>query len=163
LEFRLNQTFVSGLIRIATVAAGLATGLSLSHVLEIPGKHSLTPLEFVHVQHSFYGGYAIFGAIAWIFSSVAGLVAGFVFYKIDKALATYLFIACAGFLICLGIFAFFLNYYNHLIAGWSTVFPADWQKVRNHWEISHAVVFIFSTTSFLAFLHAYGIIKLNRL
>jgi hypothetical protein len=157
------KTFLSSLIRIATVVAGLAAGLSLSHVLEIPGKHSLTSLEFVHVQHSFYGGYAILGAIAWLFSSVVGLVAGFVFYKINKSLAIYSFIACGGFLICLGIFVFFLNYYNHLIAGWRTVFPANWQKVRNHWEISHAVVFIFSTVSFIAFLYAYGIIKLNRL
>ena len=58
------KPFLSGIIKIATVVSGLAAGLSLSHVLEIPGKYSLTALEFVHVQHSFYGGYAIFGAAA---------------------------------------------------------------------------------------------------
>lgn len=116
---------LSNIILIAIIVSGLSAGLSLSHVLEIPGKHRLTQLEFVHVQHYFYGGYAIFGAIAWVFCSVAGLIAGLVFYKINKLLAVYSFIASGGFIICLIIFAFFLNKYNQMIASWSTVLPED--------------------------------------
>ncbi len=126
---------------------------------EIPGKHRLTQLEFVHVQHNFYGGYAIFGAIAWVFCSVAGLIAGFVFFTINKLLAVYSFIASSGFITCLIIFAFFLNKYNQMIASWSTVLPEDWETIRNYWELCHTVVFVISTVSFIAFTLAYSVIK----
>lgn len=156
------KQLLSNIILIAIIVSGLSAGLSLSHVLEIPGKHRLTQMEFVHVQHNFYGGYAIFGAIAWVFCSVAGLIAGFAFYKINKSLAVYYFIASGGFIICLIIFAFFLNKYNQMIASWSTIIPADWETIRNHWELCHTVVFVISAVSFIAFTLAYGVIKSNR-
>ena len=139
-------------LKIATILSGLSAGLSLSHVLEIPGKHSLTALEFVHVHHTFYGGYAIFGAITWIFCSITGLIGGFKFYKINRKVSVYSFIASAAFIICIAIFIFFLNHYNHLIAGWNTVLPQGWQTIRNRWELSHAIVFVSSIFSFILFL-----------
>jgi hypothetical protein len=149
-------------IKIAAILAGLSAGLSLSHVLEIPGKHSLTELEFVHVHHTFYGGYAIFGSIAWIFCSVTGLIAGFNFYKINRQVSVYSFIASATFIICIAIFILFLNHYNQLIAQWDSILPPDWESVRNRWELGHTMVFVFNTISFILFLNVYGIVKLNH-
>ncbi len=156
------KQLLSNIILIAIIVSGLSAGLSFSHVLEIPGKHSLTALEFIHVQHSFYGGYAVFGGIAWVFCSLVGLIAGFVFYKTKKTLAVYSFIASGVFIICLIIFAFFLNKYNQMIASWSTVVPANWETIRNHWELCHTVVFVISTVSFIAFTLAYSVIKSER-
>jgi hypothetical protein len=157
------KPFFIFLIKSAVILGGLSAGLSLSHVLEIPGKHSLTGLEFVHVHHTFYGGYAIFGAIAWIFGSVTGLIIGSKFYKINKQAAVYSFIASAALMICIGIFVLFLNHYNQLIAKWENILPADWESIRNRWELSHAIVFVFSTISFILFLKVYGIVKLSHL
>ena len=157
-----KDSFFSVVILIATILSGLSAGLALSHVLEIPGKHSLTAMEFLDVQHHFYGGYAIFGAIAWLYCSLAGLIAGFVFYKNNKPLEVNTFIAAGGFIICLFIFFFFLNHYNQLIAGWTTSVPSEWQTIRNHWEISHSLVFVISTISFIAFINSYQIIKTTQ-
>ncbi len=63
------------LMMVNTVLVGLSAGLSLSHLLEAPGKHSLTGAEFLQVQHTFYGGYAIFGAVVWIVAPILSLVA----------------------------------------------------------------------------------------
>ena len=63
---------IFAMVKIPVILAGLSAGLSLSHVLEIPGKHGLTALESVHVHHTFYGGYAIFASAAWIYCSAAG-------------------------------------------------------------------------------------------
>ena len=146
-------------VKIPVILAGLSAGLSLSHVLEIPGKHRLTALEFVHVHHTFYGGYAIFGAAAWIYCSAAGLIAGLKFYKINKRISGYSFSAAAAFIICIAIFGFFLNHYNQLIRAWNDVLPENWKSIRNHWEVSHIVVFVFTTVSFILFLNAYGLIN----
>ncbi len=59
------KQLLSNIILIAIIVSGLSAGLSLSHVLEIPGKHRLTQLEFVHVQHNFLWGLCNICRQAW--------------------------------------------------------------------------------------------------
>jgi membrane-bound metal-dependent hydrolase YbcI (DUF457 family) len=106
------------------------------------------------VQHTFYPGYAAFGAIAWIYGVVAGVIAGASLRKTNVRAAKYSFAAAAGFVLSLGIFFIFLNGYNQLIAGWQSDPPAGWEVVRNHWEMSHSIVFILGMSSFICFLMA---------
>ena len=49
---------------VSLLCAAVALGLTLTHDLEIAGKHSLDGAEWLHVQHTFYGGFAIVGGIA---------------------------------------------------------------------------------------------------
>jgi hypothetical protein len=49
---------------VSLLCAAVALGLTLTHDLEIAGKHSLSGAEWFHVHHTFYGGFAIVGGIA---------------------------------------------------------------------------------------------------
>jgi hypothetical protein len=145
------------LVKAAAIFIGLSAGLSLCHVLEVPGKHTLTGLEFAHVQQTFYGGFAIFGAVSWIYGITAGLIEGFAFHKTNKSIAVYSFMASASLSVCLIIYYFFLKKYNLQISSWRNSLSPDWQAIRNNWELCHVIVFIFSTISFLFFLNSYGL------
>lgn len=143
------------ILLIATVLSGLSAGLSLSHVLEIPGKHSLNGQEFLQVQHTFYGGYAIFGAVAWILIILISLFVGIRLFNLRRPVAILCLSAAVCFLIALGIFGVFLSHYNGLIANWQpATLPHNWQTVRDHWEVSHVVVFALSTAAFIALVRA---------
>jgi hypothetical protein len=109
-------------------------------VLEIPGKHRLSANEFLHVHHTFYLGYAVFGAIAWVYGVVVGLMAGYILRKINRRAARLSFLGALGFVFSLVIFFIFLKQYNGLIAGWASDPPAIWTSVRNRWEMSHCIV-----------------------
>ena len=61
---------VKALRFVSLVCAALAWGLTLTHDLEIAGKHSLDGPEWLDVQHTFYGGFALVGGIA----EVLGLI-----------------------------------------------------------------------------------------
>jgi hypothetical protein len=50
---------VKVLYGVSLVCATLVLGLTLTHDLEIPGMRSLTGIEWLAVQHTFFGGYAI--------------------------------------------------------------------------------------------------------
>ena len=55
---------------VSMVCAALALGLTLTHDLEIPGKHSLDGPEWLNVQHTSYGRFAIVAGIV----EVLGLI-----------------------------------------------------------------------------------------
>jgi hypothetical protein len=55
---------------VSLLCAALALGLTLTHDLEIPGKHMLDGAEWLNVQQTFYGGFAVVGGIA----EVLGLI-----------------------------------------------------------------------------------------
>jgi hypothetical protein len=51
-----NNMLVKALHFVSLLCAAVALGLTLTHDLEIPGKHTLPGSEWLNVQHSFYGG-----------------------------------------------------------------------------------------------------------
>lgn len=134
---------------VATLLSGLSAGLALSHVLEIAGKHSLNGSQFLRVQHTFYGGYAIFGEIVWILVPLISLIIGFQIFRRSRKTAIYCFIAAACFILSLGIFGIFLAHYNGLIASWNpSNLPANWRRARDHWETAHAIIFVLLALAF---------------
>jgi len=141
-------------LALSIVLSGLTSGLSFAHVLEIPGKHQLDFVEFIHVHHGFYGGYAVFGGVAWIFCLMTGLVYGFIFRNKIPRVSLLCFIAGLIFFTCLSMYFFFLLPYNSQIADWDRVEIQGWQRVRNNWELCHSIIFVFSTIAFLLFLKA---------
>ena len=65
-----KNILVKALRFVSMVCAALALGLTLTHDLEIPGKHSLDGPEWLNVQHTSYGGFAIVAGIV----EVLGLI-----------------------------------------------------------------------------------------
>ena len=61
---------VKALRFVSLVCAALAWGLTLTHDLEIAGKHSLDGPEWLNVQPTSYGGFAIVAGIV----EVLGLI-----------------------------------------------------------------------------------------
>src|SRR5699024_12425535 len=57
----------ANLIRIlqfcTLVCSALVMGLTVTHVLQSPGSRGLSGEEWLDVQHTFYGGLAVVGAI----------------------------------------------------------------------------------------------------
>ena len=48
---------------VSLVCAALAMGVTIAHDLEIPGKDLLSGPEWLTVQNTFYGGFALVGGI----------------------------------------------------------------------------------------------------
>ena len=138
----------------------LSAGLSLSHVLEAPGKAQLTFQEFVRVQHLFYGGYAIFGAVAWSFSVAAGLAAATGFYKRVPFICINSLLGVTCFAACFLLYFVFLSRYNAAIAAWNTIAPAGWRFVSSNWNRCHAAIFVINTAGSIFFLRVKGRIDL---
>jgi hypothetical protein len=65
-----KDMLVKALRFVSLSCAALALGLALTHDLEVPGKHSLDGSEWLNVQHTFYGRFAVGGGIA----EVLGLI-----------------------------------------------------------------------------------------
>ena len=56
---------------VSVFLAALAFGITYAHVMELPGHRELSGGAWLAVQHTFYGGFAVTGAIA----EIGGLLA----------------------------------------------------------------------------------------
>lgn len=124
---------------IAVFLTALALGLTATHVLEIPGKQSLSGAEWLHVQHTFYGGFAVVGGIAEVVGLLAALVAAyFVRARRTVLLLTLIGAVClAGMLV---VFAVGNNPLNQQIMVWTPeTLPANWQQTRDAWDTAHTI------------------------
>src|SRR5712691_5748456 len=90
---------------LSFVCAALVLGLTLTHDLEIPGKQLLSGAEWLTVQQTFYGGFAMVGGMA----EILGLLStGFLLFLLRKqrvALGLTL-VAALCFVGMLALFAF---------------------------------------------------------
>jgi hypothetical protein len=139
---------------ISLFCAALVAGLTLAHDLEIPGKQKLSGAEWLQVQHTFYGGFAVVGGVA----EVVGLVtSGILAYLLRKQLTAFIMalVATVCFLATLAMFAFGNNPLNQHIAHWtSATLPANWQQTRDAWDRFHAASSIFSLIALIVLLVA---------
>jgi hypothetical protein len=94
---------VKALRFVSLLCAALALGLTLTHDLEIPGKHSLDGAEWLNVQHTFYGGFAIGGGIA----EVLGLISTGALLVLLRAQRTSFVLTLRAALSFLGMLALF--------------------------------------------------------
>jgi hypothetical protein len=104
-------------------------GLTLTHDLEVPGKHSLDGSEWLNVQHTFYDGFAIVGGIAEVLGLISTGVVSAAAGERTSFILTLM--AALSFLGMLALFAFGSNPLNQEIATWTPeTLPADWREVR---------------------------------
>lgn len=137
---------------IGTLLAGLASGLALSHVLEIPGKRDMDDDLAIGVQQHLYRGYRTPAAVIEVGVLGATIAAGI--FAADSSASFWLTVAAAGTTLCsLITFVTITGAQNRRILRWSTSeMPDDWKATRTRWELSHGVraILFLLTASLLA-------------
>jgi len=143
---------VKALRFVSLLCAALALGLTLTHDLEIPGKHSLDGAEWLNVQHTFYGGFAIVGGIAEVLGFISTGVL-LILLRSQRTSFILTLLAALSFLGMLALFAFGNNPLNQQIAQWTPeTLPANWQEVRDAWDRFHAISSVLAAVAFTVLL-----------
>ena len=123
---------------VSLVCAALAFGLTITHDLEIPGKQMLNGANWLAVQHTFYGGFAIVGGVAEVLGLISTVILLYLLRKRRGAFVLTL-VAAISFAGMLIVFAVGNNPLNQQIMGWTPdTLPATWQQVRDAWDSFHA-------------------------
>ena len=137
---------------VCLLCAAVALGLTLTHDLEIAGKHSLDGAEWLHVQHTFYGGFAIVGGIAEVLGLLSTCVL-LVLLRGQQPSFILTLLAALSFLGMLALFAFGNNPLNQQIATWTPeTLPANWQQVRDAWDRFHVISSVLAALAFTVLL-----------
>jgi hypothetical protein len=139
---------------VSLLCAALALGLTLTHDLEIPGKQLLSGVDWLIVQHTFYGSFAIVGGIAEILGLISTGVL-LVLLRQRRAAFALTLVAAISFAAMLALFAFGNNSLNQQIAAWTPeTLPANWHEIRDAWDSFHAVSSAFTALALIALLVA---------
>jgi hypothetical protein len=139
---------------VSLLCAALALGLTLTHDLEISGKQQLSGAEWLVVQQTFYGGFAIVGGIAQIVGLISTGVLLLLLRKRRTAFVLTL-VATLSFAGMLALFAFGNNPLNQQIAIWTPQsLPANWHEIRDAWDRFHATSSALAALAFTALLIA---------
>jgi hypothetical protein len=122
--------------------------LTFAHFLEIPGKRQLSGAEWTKVQHTFYGGFAIFGAIA----EVGGLLVSLAIFARDRRegrTSPWPIVAAIAFAAMLGDYFLGNRPINDQIASWTPeTIPTDWAALRDRWDTVHTLSTLFAAVAF---------------
>jgi hypothetical protein len=123
---------------VSLLCAALAFGLTITHDLEIPAKQMLNGVDWLRVQQTFYGGFAIVGGVAEVLGLIStGLLVSLLWKR--RAGFTLTLLAAICFAGMLALFAVGNNPLNQQIASWTPqTLPANWREIRNAWDGFHA-------------------------
>jgi hypothetical protein len=139
------------LLFIALICSGLVFGLTLTHVLQDPGSRGLSGTEWLQVQHTFYGGFAVVGGIGEIGGLITcGVLGTLLMVRHNIAGAVRSIVAAVCLLGTLLSYFFGNRPVNTLIAGWTPgTLPPDWTAYRDMWETAHAISAVLSAVAFV--------------
>jgi hypothetical protein len=130
---------LKGVWFVSLFCAVLAFGLTVTHDLEIPGKQQLSGAEWLAVQHTFYGGFAILGGLAEVLGLLSTALLAYLL-RAQRTAFLLTLIAAACFAAMLAVFAFGNNPLNQQITGWTPqTLPANWRATRDAWDRFHAL------------------------
>lgn len=130
---------LKGVRFVSLICAALAFGLTVTHDLEIPGKQQLSGAEWLAVQHTFYGGFAILGGLAEVLGLLSTALLAYLLRAQRNAFLLTL-IAAICFAGMLAVFTFGNNPLNQQIAAWTPqTLPANWPATRDAWDGFHAL------------------------
>ena len=123
---------------VSLICAALAFGLTITHDLEIPGKQMLSGTDWLTVQHTFYGGFAIVGGVAEVLGLISTGILVYLLWKRRTGFTLPLIVAIC-FAGMLALFALGNNPLNQQIASWTPqTLPANWREFRDAWDGFHA-------------------------
>lgn len=139
---------------VSLFCAALALGLTVTHDLEIPGKQMLSGADWLTVQRTFYGGFAIVGGVA----EVLGLIStGVLLSLLRKRRTAFVLtlVAAISFAGMLALFALGHNPLNQQVMAWTPqTLPANWREIRDAWDGFHAASSAFAALALAALLVA---------
>jgi hypothetical protein len=137
---------------VSLTCAALVAGLTVTHVLELPGKRALDGAEWLAVQHTFYGGFAVVGGICemlGLLSSAATLA----LVRQRRTAAALTLLAALAFAGMLLSYAFGNRPINELVASWTpATLPPDWARYRDAWDTAHAISAVFALVALVCLL-----------
>lgn len=139
--------------RVALVCSGCLTGLTLTHVLQAPGSRTLTGGEWLGVQHTFYGGFAVVGGMLEVVGLLSAVTVALTYRRGRVTFAS----AFAAVAFAVTLIAYFAGNapVNALVAEWTpATLPDDWPSYRDSWETAHAVSAVVSGAAFVALVIA---------
>ena len=137
---------------VSLLCAALVCGLTLAHVLEMPGKRQLSGPEWLAIQHTFYGGFAIVGGTGELLGLASTALVAWCRRRERRAFALHA-LAVLGFLGMLLSYGFGNRPINAEIASWTaTTLPPDWASYRDRWDAAHTVSAGLATVTLLALL-----------
>ena len=123
---------LAGLLALVLTAVALAPGAA--HVLELPNKLRLPREDYLLVQ-KLYRGWAYLGIVI-----AAALACTLWFAMMAKgpaeAPAVIAFVAVLATQLVFWVFTFPVNRYTR---NWRDAPGEDWRRLRDRWELSHAV------------------------
>lgn len=134
--------------------AALLMGLTVAHDLEIPGKQQLSGAEWLQVQHTFYGGFAIVGGITEVGGLILAVILLFLLRKqrVNFILTLVAALCFAGTLV---VFALGNQPINVQVSSWTPqTLPANWRQARDAWDAFHAISSALATLAFITLLIA---------
>jgi hypothetical protein len=151
---RRKPMFLKTILFIGLVCAALVLGLTVTHDLEIPAKQILSGANWLTVQHTFYGGFAIVGGLAEVLGLIStGLLAYLL--RTQRTIFILTLVAALSFLGMLALFAFGNNPLNQQIASWTpATLPANWREVRDAWDSFHAASSVLAALALASLLIA---------
>lgn len=126
----------------------------MTHVLQSAGSRSLTAEQWLAVQHSFYGGFAVVGGIAEVLGlacSVALILAPCT-HRVVRAAAA---VAALAYAVMLTTYLIGNAPVNAAVATWTLqTLPFDWRTSQHLWENAHAIAAGAAALAFTALIVA---------
>ena len=127
---------------ITLLLAALAIGAPLAHVLEMPVRRTYDPALYVTVTHTLYRYFAIVGAVIEVGAVALAVIwaAGLARSRTSPVAARRWAAAGAACLVLAHVlFWLLVNPVNEAVAAWTPAnVPADWTRLRDQWEFTHA-------------------------
>lgn len=147
---------------LALTCAALVFGLTLTHVLQSPGSRGLDGAQWLTVQHTFYGGFAVIGGAAEVTGLGATIVlAVYAWLHRRRSEAIAPAVAAVCFLGTLLSYFFGNRPVNEQVAVWTAdTLPPDWVAYRDICETAHGISAIFGGLAF--FMLAIALIWARR-
>jgi hypothetical protein len=131
---------------IALVLGALALVPAGAHLFALPNKIDLAQTDYFVVQ-TIYRGWALFGVV--LIGNVVVLAALAVAQRAQRAPFVLVLASLACQLVVLAIF-FAVVYPANVATGNWTAIPANWEDLRWHWELGHAVDALIAFAGFCA-------------
>jgi hypothetical protein len=137
---------------ITLILAALTMGTAYCHVLELPAKMGYDGTLYTRLNTSLYWGFGHFGGL--IEAATVFLAAPVLSFLVRKRRPAFQWTLAGTICIALAfiVFLVFTEPMNREIFQWSIEsVPADWTRVRNQWEYSHAARFVLQLIGLCAF------------
>jgi hypothetical protein len=135
---------------VSLTFVALTLGLAFAHVLEIVGKLRLGPNDWLTVQQNLY---VAFGPIGGSCEVLAVLFTWLNAWRTRREPPAHRSALAAAIAVSAGLIAWALivSPMNTVLSGWTPAsIPADWTRVRNRWELGHALQAALFAIAFLA-------------